>query len=282
MTAADLSLIASFASLYPDEAARTLERHDPEASAAFFAKHHAAVPPDLVSRLVPTYVSKMSSHMKAALVGEVLGSADASFIAAVLRTLPVSRRNSILGYLPAPRRAACQLLLNFVEDSVGAWMNPNTVSLPIDSDIETARALIKVADQEPDGDRLFVVSRDRLLEGYISHADLTRSKRKDSLRNLVHRDDRALLSRMTIAAAGQHPSWAEADIMPVVNRNQNFVGVIRHVDLRVANDRLTQSMQKKSDDNAVTNLVEAYGSTYLALFNSVEEIIKDQNPQKGN
>ena len=70
--------------------------------------------------------------------------------------------------------------------------------------------------------------------------------------------------------------------MPVVNRNQHFVGVIRHVDLRVASDRLSQSMQKKSDDSAVTNLVEAYSSTYLALFNSVEEIIKDQNRQKGN
>ncbi len=282
LSAADLSLIASFASLYPDEAARTLERHDPRASAEFFSKHFAAVPPDLISRLVPTYVSKMASHMKAARVGEILGSTDASFIAAVLRTLPVSQRNSILGYLPAPRRAACQLLLNFAEDSVGGWMNPNAVSLPIDSDIESARSLIKVADQEPDGDRLFVVSRDRLLAGYISHAELTRSKRKDSLRSLLHRDDRALLSRMTIAAAGQHPSWAEADIMPVVNRNQHFVGVIRHVDLRVASDRLSQSMQKKSDDSAVTNLVEAYGSTYLALFNSVEEIIKDQNRQKGN
>lgn len=277
MSSPNLTMAVAFASTHPEEAARTLELQSPETCAQFLDAHARSMPPELLQRMLPHYVSRVCSHLESRRLSEIFSEVDASFIAAILRTLPVKQRNSILGYLPTTKRAAVQLLLNFPEDSVGSRMNSNVATLPIDSDADAARRFVKLGGNLMESERLFVVDRDRRLAGYTSHIDLAQAKKRQPLTSIMVPDTRALLSRTSIETAVQHSAWAQVDIMPVVNRNQHFIGAIRHVDLRKARDEMSHSQLPPESDNPISSFARAYGSTYLALYNSVEELIRDHN-----
>jgi magnesium transporter len=277
----NLILALDYSNAHPDAAAQVLERNDPAQTAAFFANHNKQLAPSLLQRMVPHYVGQMCQALEVEKAGQLLSSVDVSFVAAVLRCLPKQKQNSILGHMPASRRAACLLLLNFSEDNVGSWMNPNVVSLPGDSDIESARELVKRGENALPSDRLFVVDRARRLLGHVSLMQLTQAKKKQDFARLVVRDDDALLSRMSIQNAAQYPAWSAVDVMPVVNRNQHFVGAIRHVDLRMALEQSVRSAEIPQSESALNGLAQAYGTTFMALFNSLEEILVDTKKGEG-
>lgn len=282
MSKPNLTMAVAFASSYPDEAARTLELQKPETSAKFLDTYARSLPPELLQRMLPNYVSRLCTHLEPRRLSEIFAEADASFIAAILRTLPVNQRNSILGYLSTAKRAAVQLLLNFPDDSVGSRMNPNVVTLPIDSDADTARRFVKMGGNLMESERLFVVDRDRRLLGFTSHVELAQAKKKQPLTSILEPDTRALLSRTTIETAALHSAWAQADIMPVINRNQHFIGAIRHVDLRKARDEMSNAHLTPEKENPISDFAKAYGNTYLALYNSVEELIRDKGSSGGS
>ena len=225
--------------------------------------------------LLPFYLSQVCNHLKPERAASLLREADPSYIAAVLRNLPSKVQSTILGHLPATRRSATLLLLNFNENEVGSRMTPRIVTLPEDSDIESAREYIRNGDLFAQSDRLFVVDRQRLLVGNVSHLALTQAKKKDDFRRLINFSNDALLSRMTMHTAFQHPAWSGTDTMPVVNRNQQFVGAIRHVDLRSALEQRSRGSDPSVGENPLAGLASAYGNTFLTLFNTLETIVTD-------
>lgn len=282
LVAADNAALAlAFIKTYPVAAARLLEGQDAEQTAAFFNDVPIRQLDELVPKLLPYYLSQVCKHMKPQRVASLLGETDPSLIAAVLRNMPQMLQSTILGHLPTTRRSATLLLLNFNENEVGSRMMPRAASLPEDSDIESARDYIRKGKLFAQSDRLFVVDRQRLLVGYVSYLALTQAKKKDDFGKLIHKSSDALLSRMTMQTAFNHPAWSETDTMPVVNRNQQFVGAIRHVDLRSALEQHGRGTDAGTGDNPLAGLASAYGNTFLTLFNTLESIFTDSRDSEG-
>ena len=274
MNNAELILARTFSSSQPDKFARILEHHTPAETAHFLQQHAAELSASYVGRLLPRYLSQVGEYLDAQQIAHLLQATDTGFLAAVLRNLPTRKRNSVLGHLAAPRRVACQLLLDYPLDAVGSWMNSTVVALPADSSIASARQLVKQNDDSFGSGRVFVVDRDRILLGYTSLLKLSRAGKKDEFASLCTASCVALLSGMTIQTALQNDSWSQVDMLPVVNRDGLFVGAIRHVDLRMAQQQLGRKTGPTADENPLQSLIKAYGTTCLALFTSMEDLMK--------
>lgn len=280
--AANTALALEYIHNRPQSAARQLETLDAEKTAGFIASLPAKSAAMLLPSFLPQYMGQICLHQQAAEAADLLASTDVSYIAAVLRHLPANQQNSILGHLTSSKRAQVLLLLTFQEEDVGSWMNTSVATLPSDSDIVSARKYLKLGESAVQSDRLFVVNRERNLVGHVSQIELTRSKKKKLLSEILVPRTEALLARMPVQTAIKHPSWSEADIMPVNNRKGNFVGVIRHVDLRKAVDTLSSGNRLPGAANPLQGLASAYGNTFLTLFNTVEDIVRDSSDRREN
>jgi Mg/Co/Ni transporter MgtE len=277
---ANTALALEYINARPQSAARQLEAMEAEHTAAFLRNLPGKSSSLLIPAFLPQYFGQVCLHQESKESAELLASSDVSYVAAVLRHLPANQQNSILGHLAPSIRAQVLLLLTFQEEDVGSWMNTSVATLPDDSDIESARKYLKLGESAVQSDRLFVVNRDRNLVGHVSQIELTRSKKKQALREILIPRTDALLARMPVQTAMAHPSWSEADIMPVNNRKGNFVGVIRHVDLRKAVDSLSSSSAMPTQDNPLQGLAQAYGNTFLTLFNTLEDIVRDSSDRR--
>ncbi len=273
MTECNPALALSFIGLHPDSAARVLESHDPEACARLLNKLDSELAGTLLQRMLPHYTSLMATELENARLAELFAAVDISYVAAVLRYLPRKQRDSVLGYLPKAKRTACQLLLTFPRDSVGSWMTPEVVTLPEDCSVKTAREYIKASEQLVPSEKLFVVNRDRQVIGSVNNIELTRARKDAAITSLLLPGRKALPVRMSIQNAAQHKSWAYTDVMPVINRNQQFIGIIRHVDLRMGLDKLSNTTEEIPLENPLAGVFEAYGTTLLTLAGALEDMV---------
>ncbi|MEQ8952537.1 MAG: CBS domain-containing protein [Gammaproteobacteria bacterium] len=273
MAASNPALAISYIGAHPDAAARVLESHNPASCAGLLCDQDIGLAGSLLQRMLPHYTSRVAAELDNARLAELFTAVDISYIAAVLRYLPLKQRNSLLGYLSPARRAACQLLLTFPRDSVGSWMSPEVVTLPEDSNVKAAREYIKSSEQLVLSDKLFVVNRDRQVIGSINNIDLTRSSKDEPITNLLSTDTEGLLARMSIQNAAQHHAWTQTDVMPVVNRSQQFIGIIRHVDLRMGLDKISSNPDPVPGENPLAGIFEAYGTTLLTLAGALEDIV---------
>ena len=60
-------------------------------------------------------------------------------------------------------------------------------------------------------------------------------------------------------------------MIAVTNRNNQMVGVLRHVDLRKGLENLASTITKSSGSDPLTGIYEVYGSSLLALFRTISE-----------
>jgi predicted transcriptional regulator len=73
-------------------------------------------------------------------------------------------------------------------------------------------------------------------------------------------------SRATLESVRHHDGWNQGDTLPVLNREQKLVGMLRHVDLRKGLDfihgRPTSAAAK---DHAIADLYATYSRVLFAL-----------------
>lgn len=273
-------LALDFIYSHPESAAKQIETLAPDQTVELIDQIGFKAGAFLLPNLLPQYVAQIVSQQVAANAAELLNATDVSFIAAVLRCLKSSKRNSILGHLASTKRASVMLLLNFAEDAVGSWMNPAVATLAGDTSVDAARKYLKTSDTLVYSDRVFVVDRNRSLVGHVSQIELTRANKKAPLTDVLVPARDALLARMTVQTAAGHPAWSQTDVMPVNNRSGNFVGAVRHVELRKAMDKLSSTQSMPSRENPLEGLAAAYGNTVLTLFNTLEDIVRDTRPDE--
>ncbi|MFM1896539.1 MAG: hypothetical protein RLZZ385_1613 [Pseudomonadota bacterium] len=274
-----MSLALSFIEGHPNSAARILEQHDLGTVARFITELPEALAVTLLQRMLPQYVSRLSRSLEVEQFIHLLNSMELSFSAAVLRHLPNGDRQRILARLPANRRAACTLLLSFTQDTVGAWLTPLVVTVPDDASISEALNFVRAAGEVVHSNYIFVVDRDRRLRGRISYVDMLRAEPGLSVDALMFTRCNHLLGRMSLQKAAEHTDWQTVDVMPVNNRNQQFIGVLRYVDLRLGLERMNTDAGKTGRIDPVTGIFEVYGNTLLALFNSLGDVIESDQRQ---
>lgn len=262
------TLAIAFIRNHPAAAARTLERHDLAQVAEFISSLPRSCAAQLVPRLLPQYLGRLCGYLETSSIVELLAEQELSFVAAVMRYLAPEVRDRVLAGLSPKRRTACNLLLSFTDDTVGAWQTPLVATVPDDCQVSEALHHIRVAGELLHSDYVFIVDRERFLRARVRNVELLRAVPDLPIMEIAETGLHALPGRLSLYRAAEHPDWAGVDVMPVINRRQQFIGIIRHVDLRKGLEQLSAGALGSQAREPISGLLEVYGDAMLALFNS--------------
>jgi Mg/Co/Ni transporter MgtE len=189
----------------------------------------------------------------------------------VLRHLDTAHRDAVLDALGAQWVVAFKLLLSYPANTVGAWVEPRVLTLPDDCNAGEARERIARSPQQTQA-RVYVLDRSRRIRGAIRGLALLQVPNRKAVTSLLEPAE-ALWAREPLATAQEHGVWERHTEAPVINRDEEFIGVISYADLRKAYRQLTRSGERRSERDLaeVTELI-AIGAG--SLWQSLGELLR--------
>jgi magnesium transporter len=225
-------LTHAYLASHPADAARVLEDLAVGDATALFARVPARLGAPVLEAMRPQVAASVlpADAERGALLLRNLSVPGA---AALLRYLPETRRAALIEALPAAMALACRTLLGYPEDSVGACIDTDLVALPQGARVrEAIDALreVRARGSVP----VYVVDGRRRPLGQVELAALLQAVPEAQLDTLAVELPGTLPAVTPIAAALEHPTWREADLVPVVERGGALVGVVDRRALRRA------------------------------------------------
>jgi Mg/Co/Ni transporter MgtE len=264
-------LLSSFLSLHAESAARLLESMPVDQANAVFASVDPATGAPVMSHMLPTYAARCIEAQPpgdSALLLERFGSQEA---AAVLRHLGRDAREAVLAALGPQWVMAFKLLLSYPMNTVGAWVEPRVLTLPDDCNAGEARERIARSQQVAQA-RIYVLDRSRRIRGAIRGLSLLQVQNRKNLTAILEPAD-ALWARELLATAQEHSVWERNTEAPVINREEEFIGVISYADLRKAYKQSTRTSDA-SNERDLAEVTELIAIGAGSLWQSLGELMR--------
>jgi Mg/Co/Ni transporter MgtE len=272
-----LTLALDFLDEHPDVAVRILEQHDARQVAAFLDTVPETYSLLAVGRALPAFAAHLCHVFGAEMAARLLLQQDVGRMVAVLRHLEHAEVEAVLNECPSARRQACVLLLHYPVRCVGAWIVPDVAVVSSDFTVGEVLNFLKDANEATCTKYVFVVNRDGIPEGRISHLALLQGQADQRIEWLMDKNVEAIAAQMLVAQAAKLPCWRDEDVMPVIGAQQQFIGALRHVDLRHGLNQDAQlTRPPATGGDPISGIVDAYGQSLLALFSSVSTAIESE------
>src|SRR5262245_10507765 len=267
-------LAAAFLSGHPESAARLLESMPVEQANAVLGTADVRVSGPVLAHMLPTYAAQCIERQPSADGARLLEQLGSQEAAAVLRHLERDKREAVLGALGAQWVVAFKLLLSYPVNTVGAWVEPRVLTLPDDCNAGEARERIARGAQLAQA-RIYVLDRSRRIRGAVRGLALLQVSQRKTLASLLEPAD-ALWAREPLATALEHGVWERNTEAPVINREEEFIGVIAYADVRKAYRQLTRANEqngaiRERDIAEVTELISVGAGS---LWRSLGELMR--------
>lgn len=219
-------LTLAYVSSHPADAARVLERQPTSEAAAVLARLPARAAAPALVEMLPPAAARVIAAVGDRVALALLTAAGAKGAVAVLRHVAEPRRTRLVDGLPTVTAVAAKLLLGYPEDTVGAWADPHVVALAPELGALEALALVR---GEPEGEagEVFVVGEDRRLLGVVDLATLVRAPEWRTLSALMRPPAATLPAVMPLSGAISLRAWKRSTALPVVERGERLIGVLR-------------------------------------------------------
>jgi magnesium transporter len=273
-----IDLALAFLQSQPDAAAATLEQQPMPEVAEFLGSLPHTYGALVMSKMLPQYSARLCQIMQPVEVAGMLSEMDISLIAAIMRQCQHDLCQQLLGMLPDKSRLATRLLLNYSEDAVGAWMHANIPTLPDNCKVEDALRRITEDRKSLDIGHSLVVNRERKLKGSVTLAALLRAPADAAITAVMTKGIESISARTPLKSAADNPLWDAQDSIPVTNRNQKLVGVLRHLDFRKGLDQIATHIVQPQGADPIAGMLDVYGNCLLILFSTLNEIARG-NPR---
>ncbi len=163
--------------------------------------------------------------------------------------------------------------MSYPSNTVGAWVEPRVLTLPDDCNAGEARERIATSAL-PAQARIYVLDRSRRIRGAIRGLSLLQVPSRRALTALLEPAE-ALWAREPLGTAQEHGVWERNTEAPVINREEEFIGVISYTDLRKAHRQSTRSLESngRRDLAEVTELIAIGGRS---LWESLGDLIRPE------
>lgn len=266
-------LAAAYLRLHPESAARLLEALSPDEANAVIGAVDLPTAAPVVSGMLPTYAARCLERQTAAdgaLLLERLGSREA---VAILRHLPTAHRQAVIDSLGPQWVVAFKLLLSYPTNTVGAWVEPRVLTLPDDCTAGEARDRI-ARSVEPAPARIYVLDRSRRIRGAVRGLALLQVANRKKINSLLEPAD-ALWARDPLATTLEHAIWEQHTEAPVVNREEEFIGIISYADLRRA-FREVNRRAGNGNDRELAEVTELLAIGAGSLWRSLGDLIRNE------
>lgn len=273
----DLSF--AFLESHPADAARVLERIAPQNVAALLMDAPVRLTAPALRAMLPLHVARCLDTLADDAVSGLLRAMGPQAGVAVLHYVPESRRNALLAQLPTALAMAFRLLLGYPEDTVGAWMDPRVLALPADTTAETALNRLREAEGES-AVSIFVIGPGQRLLGQADLPEVLRAAAETPLSKVMHQTTYTLPARAAIRAVGEHAGWDDYQMLPVVEREDRFVGALDRGVLARALLRTRHAQPGGGYDDLVANVAGGYWLGVASLIQLVVALIPVTPPQQ--
>ena len=265
-----LVLALDFLDDYPEAAVRTLEQHDVSRVASFLQRipeGHAIL---VLRETLPSFAARLCRELSPDMAARLLLELPVTRMVAILRYLDHAPAEAILRECPQSRRQACLLLMRYSRDRVGAWMVPVTAVVAEGFSCGEVLTYLRDTSEETASKYVFVVNRDGVPRGRVSYLRLLRAEPDTVVATLMETGVATLSAQLGLQQALLLPCWNDVDVVPVVGAQHQFLGVLRHLDLRkgLRQEARAEPGQPRGAD-PLLGLVDVYGKSLLALFDSV-------------
>ena len=230
----ELSL--AFAETHPSDAARVLEHLPVTDATAFLTLLPARLGAPVLRHMLPTSAARCLEQLDDEAAAGLVHDLDAQAGTAMLRYVEHRRREQLVTQLPTASALAFRLLLTYPEDTVGAWINPHCLAVTPDTPVNEALERLRQSSESA-GTYLFVVNTDQRLRGIATITDLLRAGRGATIAQVMRPPRHHLSARASLSAARDHEGWQEFHALPVVERQDRFIGALEFQGLCRALDQ---------------------------------------------
>ena len=258
----------------PEAAAHVLEALPAEESAGLLAELPARISGPVLAAMLYHYAARCLGYLSADYITLVIQQLPSQRSAALLRGLAPAQQDSVLNQLSARQASAIRFLLSYSNNLVGAWTDPNAITIsPEDSVGETRARLQQIGAK--DIHRLFLVGRDHRLSGSVLVSTLFQAQDDDSIINLAGPVPKVLRARTSLSVAEQHKDWQQFLEMPVIGRAEEFSGIITYKTLYRALQelRLGQSETRNEEEQVLHGLSDLYRTGILGAWQTWMELL---------
>jgi magnesium transporter len=275
--AATLSL--AFMRDHPAEAARVLEAVPAGQAAALFDRVPGRLGAPVLGAMLPGVAARSLGELGDERTMELLSALGTQSSVAVLRHIAEPRRSRLIAGLPTTAALASRLMLGFPEDTVGAWTDPDVVTLGAET--RASDALQRVRHAESVVLRIFVTDAAQRLIGWVPLAALLRAPDGASLGAVMSRPDAVLGAHAPLAGAAIHPGWERASVLPVVTTGDRLLGVLSRDALTRALRRTTRQASAPGDDTLMGMMARGYWEALSGLVEAVATLLPSVKPIGG-
>ncbi|MEZ6127451.1 MAG: magnesium transporter [Planctomycetaceae bacterium] len=198
-------------------------------------------------------------------LSELLEEMSADDRVDLLSRMPQERVEDLLPLIAQAERNDIRRLLSYDEHSSGSIMTTEYASLP--ADISVREALQRLRQQAPDSETIYyiyILNRNRRLEGLISLRELILAKPESNLADIMTRDVIRMRVDEDREDVAQELARYNFIAMPIVDSEDRLVGIVTHDDaLDVVQEEATEDAYRQG---AVEPLDDDYEDTPLATI----------------
>lgn len=258
-------LTLTYLEAHPGDAARVLERMAAADCAALLARVPARVAGPVLGAMLPTAAASRLGVLEDPAAMGLLAALGPQAAVTILRHVAEPRRLRLLEGLPTATALTSRLLLDYQEDAVGAWVDPEvTVLLP---ETRVAEALERVRNGGAERvERVYVVDTEQKLLGMLELATLLRAPAASRIADLASKPTAPIPANTPLGAAANHRGWGRSATMVVVDRSGRLIGVLRREVLMRALARTPVVQAASSDATVVGLLARGYWGAVSGLF----------------
>ena len=227
------SLVQDFIRLYPDEAAREVERLPAEEAAGLLERQDPARAAELLSRMPSGPAAETLAAMSEAAAGPVVAAMEPVTAAALLARLDDEVRQRRIALLDPALAQEVTGLMSYPPDVAGGLMDPRVTTFREQTTARDALARIRGLSNRRIQD-VFLVDEEGRLTGTVGLQDLALAEPGTRLESLAPAGPisvQAMAPREDVVAIAESGRVAS---VPVVDLSDRLLGVIRHGDLVAA------------------------------------------------
>ncbi len=265
MASADVLTIA-FLEAHSARAARVLERLPGPEAAALFTRVPARVGGPVLAAMPPSTAARIVGGLDDATTLALLTAVGAQAAVAMLRHAAEPRRTQLIEGLPTATAMASRLLLGSLEDSVGGWVDPDVIVLTPDSSAGEALARVR-RGSEAEAEQLYVVDAEQRLVGVVDLQAVVRAPEAAALTALMREPVAVLVATAPLASAAAHEGWQRAAALPVLERGERLLGVLRRSTL----NRALAHVERVEPDAGETTVVGLLANGYWDAVSGLAE-----------
>ncbi len=211
---------------------------------------------------VSVYIEELE-YDKAA---DIIENMDADDAIDVLEELEEEEKNKIIDLMDEEAVEDIQLIESYDDDMIGSIMTNNYISIPYNSDVKKAmKLLVKEAAENDNVYSIYVVKENNEFYGTIELRDLICARSDTDLNSIIKTSYPSLYSTDLIDEHINDLKEYALDSVPVLNKNNQLVGVITSFDIIETID------EELTDDYAKLGGLTESEELHESLFKSVQK-----------